>query len=132
MDLTPTILHYLRLDYQGMDGISLLPALKSNSLERENLYIQRKNGMASDLPEYPNYALRTNTWKYIQDNYSVNRLYNLGQDPGETVNLDEDYPNQSLSMDGLLEDWKRQFNPVEKQQLSSATEDALRSLGYLQ
>ena len=108
-DFYPTLLESAGLDLipdQHTDGISLLPLLNGEpSLDREAIFWH--------YPHYgnqggtPGSSVRMRAFKLIEF-FEDGRLelYNLDEDPGETVNLAESHPEQMLQMKKALKQWQ--------------------------
>ncbi len=92
VDITPTILDYLKLEANGeFDGISLLSLIKSNRLVRDKIFLF--DGLCADIK-----AVRTKNRKLIiaKDNFcnlckashhEKIEEYDLEKDPEETINV---------------------------------------------
>lgn len=108
-DFYPTILEMACLPprpEEHIDGISLVPLLseKQSMLSRQNLYWH-----------YPHYhrtapygAIRSGDWKlieYFEDEKL--ELYNLNDDPKETKNLADQYPEKTEELLYQLEAWRK-------------------------
>lgn len=93
-DLAPTVLDLLDIDYNDarFDGVSLASSGGSRSLDRDAVYAEEGHTARRR-------TIRTKQYKYIRrldnenkcrycdvEHGSVEELYNLRQDPGETVN----------------------------------------------
>lgn len=108
-DFYPTLLESAGLDLipdQHTDGISLLPLLNGEpSLDREAIFWH--------YPHYgnqggtPGSSVRMRAFKLIEF-FEDGRLelYNLDEDPGETVNLAESHPEHMLQMKKALKQWQ--------------------------
>jgi len=84
---------------KALDGTNLLPYTTHNiEGEPHKQLFWRKEGMA---------AVREGDWKLIRvDDYGY-RLYNLGEDLGETKDLQEKESDQLKKMKLALEDWEK-------------------------
>ena len=113
MDFYPTILESIGLETmpdEHLDGISIVPALKSNAkLPKRNFYWH-----------YPHYdettpysSILSGDWKLIKylDDNSL-ELYNLALDPMESLNLIDSYPEKREEMVNLL---NKELNSVNAQ-----------------
>ena len=113
MDFYPTILESIGLETmpnEHLDGISIVPALKSNAeLPKRNFYWH-----------YPHYdettpysSILSGDWKLIKylDDNSL-ELYNLSLDPMESLNLIDSYPDKREQMVNLL---NKELNSVDAQ-----------------
>ena len=96
-------------DQQPIDGVSLLPVLQeTGKLNREAVfwhfpcYIGRGE---------PCSAVRSGDWKLLEK-FSDNslELYNLRDDPGETVNLVNQLPDRTRALARMLSQWQSQLN----------------------
>jgi len=94
-DMMPTFRTILNpdTDTERLDGVSLLPLLEgreSEQQEHENLYFE--------FAERSSQAARKGPWKLIRLNIEKDgdhyELYNLDNDPGETSDLAEQYPEK--------------------------------------
>ncbi|MFT5123216.1 MAG: arylsulfatase A-like enzyme [Verrucomicrobiales bacterium] len=112
VDFYPTILEMLDLkpaDDQAFDGVSIVPALRGQALDREALYtyFPHHPGVPDNLP--PSVSVHQGDWKLIRLFYDVDsqthgyRLYNLKDDIGEQHNLAAAFPERVQQMDALLD-----------------------------
>ena len=92
----PTILDYLGIsldkNYRKLDGISLLPIIKGETISEEYAFSETGNPVNEKKPpKEPNVrSIRTSKWKLIFNEHNDTReLYDLESDPGETKNLIE-------------------------------------------
>ena len=94
IDLMPTILDYLEIildnNYSNLDGISLLPLIKDESLPESYAFSETGNPLHEKAPpKEPNVkSIRTSKWKLIFNEHNNSKeLYNLESDPSENQNL---------------------------------------------
>jgi len=94
VDFMPTILDKfgISLDpkFEKLDGVSLLPLLRNESIDELISYTETANPLESSAPpKKPNTkCVRTSKWKLIFNEYNNSKeLYNLEKDPQENVNL---------------------------------------------
>ncbi len=115
IDVAPTIMDYAGLkkpDY--MPGRSILPLLKGDSVQwRDRIFYEYY--WEYDFPMTPNiFGVRTNQYKYIryQGIWDTNELYDIKNDPGETVNLIQDpkYATIVQQLANDLFDWLESTN----------------------
>lgn len=111
-DFYPTLLEMLAIDPQpgqSFDGISILPALRGQSLDREAIftYFPHAPGVPDWLP--PSVSVHQGDWKLIRifhggENQAHRyKLYNLRDDIGETNDLVSQLPDRVKAMDELIE-----------------------------
>ena len=96
VDFLPTILDFLNIpidtSYETIDGQSLLPLIKGESVEEKIAFTETGNPLKSNKPpKLPNTkSIRTSQWKLIINEYNdTKELYNLIEDPDEKTNLIE-------------------------------------------
>lgn len=85
-----------------MRGISLLPAFMGKSLLRNDaLYWRWHNGS----------AVRMANWKLVKHGIESSwDLYNIEEDPSETLNLAKEMPNKVNKLDSVYNVWISQYN----------------------
>mgnify|MGYP006289332861 CR=1 FL=1 len=114
VDFYPTILDILGLESkkdQIFDGISLLPVLKGETVEREAIFCHFPHG------EHAVYV-RKNEWKLIRFFYDGENfkhryeLYNLEEDIAESNNLADKKPDKVKQLDLLIEDFLKDTGAV--------------------
>ena len=127
VDVAPTLLELVGATApEGTDGVSFLDLL----LDPESPSPQR-----TLFSEYKTIiSVRTDDWKYIARPRHPEELYDLKADPGERVNVIEEYPEVAarLSLAAKAAAAKRDARERnEKVELDEETIQALRELGYL-
>lgn len=133
IDLLPTVLELMGGKAPGdIQGISLAPAFSGRPFRPaysylETLYPKINHGWAELR------GLRTDRWKYIRA--PKPELYDLSQDPGETMNVirshPEELPRLEASMKALLAAGGGEAEKVRTEQVDQRTMDQLKTLGYL-
>jgi len=126
-DLLPTIADLLGLEpYAGLDGRSLLPAIRGEADGDETTYFE-----ALDAHLTRNWAPLTGVvsggWKYID--LPIPELFDLSRDPGEQTNRTADERERTADLARRLEGWKSAA-PRGATQLDPDAAARLRSLGY--
>lgn len=120
-DYYPTLLAMLSIEAapnQQFDGVSIVPALEGNSLQREGIftYFPHAPGVPEWLP--PSVSVHQGNWKLIrifhggeagQHRY---QLFNLKDDIGERRNLAAEFPERVEQLDGLIEQHLNETNAI--------------------
>ncbi|MCK5281263.1 MAG: sulfatase-like hydrolase/transferase, partial [Cyclobacteriaceae bacterium] len=105
MDLYPTLLEAAKIDLNHeIDGVSFLPVLLGNGMSNKDrlLYFTRREG-GSRYGGLTIRAIQLNNWKLLQNNpYEAQELYNLEEDPRESINLIESEPEQYKILNDLM------------------------------
>lgn len=111
-DFYPTILEMLGLkpqENQSFDGISILPALKGQVLERETVFVYFPHD--PPVPDWipPSVSVHQGDWKLIRIFYCGEngahrwKLFNLRDDIGEKNDLASKEPDRVKQMDALID-----------------------------
>lgn len=102
MDYFTTILNLAGIEHEDNDGESLLPLItEGKPLDRDELFWHYPHYHGSAWK--PGSALRKGEWKFIihyEDNSA--ELYHLKNDPGETTNLINDFPQKADELKKIL------------------------------
>ena len=105
MDLYPTLLEAAKIDLNHeIDGVSFLPVLLGKGMSNKDrlLYFTRREG-GSRYGGLTIRAIQLNNWKLLQNNpYEAQELYNLEEDPRESINLIESEPEQYKILNDLM------------------------------
>ena len=104
MDLTATIAAACGVHAaprEPFDGMDLLPMLSGSAPVRERDLFWRINR-----PNQRVRAVRSGKWKFILDG-SINNMYDLVPDPGETRDLYFVYPEVAVSLKAKLDAWEK-------------------------
>lgn len=114
VDLVPTLLEATRIKYpdlidsikpQPLQGISLLPVLKGDTIPEANFYI---SGWTEKFRMF-----RQKNWKIVKANGEDWELYNLKNDPTEIRNLAKEEPEKVEELEKNYETIKLQTEPKE-------------------
>jgi len=111
LDYFPTIQDYLNFKTppnRPIDGISLKPMIESNMSERPKpipfcSFISRRAAQGS-----PPFALIHNNFKLLtnlSEHDGEDLLYDLTEDPSESINIAKDHPQRVAKMKQQLMDW---------------------------
>lgn len=111
-DFYPTLLEMLSIAPQAgqaFDGISILPALRGGSLDREAIftYFPHSPGVPDWLP--PAVSVHSGDWKLIRIFYGGEdgqhrwKLFNLSEDLSERHDLADKFPARVRELDALIE-----------------------------
>ena len=120
-DFYPTFLEILDLEPerdQKFDSISILPALKGDTLDREAIftYFPHDPPVPDWLP--PSVSVHQGDWKLIRIFHGGEngahrwKLFNLAEDIGESNDLSTKQPDRVVAMDALIEAFLRDTNAV--------------------
>ena len=112
-DFYPTILELAgvpAVPQQHVDGVSLVPLLKSDVLDREAIYWHYPH-YSGGLGGRPSSAVRSGDWKLIEF-FEDNRveLYNLRDDLGEQNDLAQANPEKAKALREMLHAWQKQID----------------------
>ncbi len=141
IDIASTLLEILNIERpKQFQGESLMPLVRDEDVawkdEAYSIMLQTSRNF---------FSIRSDDWKIILNAYPENKqryeLYNLAEDPRELNNRFEAEPILADSLKTRLTTWiETNFKPVEmaytpglklKQEFDKATEERLRSLGYI-
>lgn len=134
IDIAPTILDILDLQPgREMEGKSLVPLIFKGKKVHNAVYSERKSYQG----EFSR-AVRTEKWKLIKD-YKTKQslLFDLENDPGESRNVNEQYPKILADLERQLSGWLDRENAKAKKtgfkgtvRIDETTKERLKSLGY--
>lgn len=108
MDWTTTfsMLAGLKTFAEVQDGIDLLPILKGEKpIKQRTLFWRVKSGPVRRVAE-PFRAVRHQHWKLIEQYGGDRWLYDLKEDPGESLNLVSDHPLVTDQLIEKLDNWE--------------------------
>lgn len=120
-DFYPTLLELLDIESQPgqqFDGISIVPALQGEPLNREAIFTYFPH--SPPIPEWlpPAVSVHSGDWKLIRifhggDNGDHRyKLFNLADDIGEKVNLADKMPDRVASLDAMIASFLVETNAV--------------------
>jgi arylsulfatase A-like enzyme len=136
VDVMPTLLDLMGIVVQQAEGISLVPLMESRGAPAVRPYVTCETNDFGVKEEDQAIAVRTRNIKYIYNNWDVGKdlFYNMQEMPRERRPLSGDDAMQR-ELTGYYQEWRKQYksgNLSLQQQLDATTEEALKSLGYLQ
>jgi len=132
IDLTPTILDYLRVSQTIGQGTSLRPLVDGKSPDEEILAYSESLYPSLNLGWSELRAMEAGDYRFILAPHP--ELYDLAEDPGERVNRIDSNPTMGDHLEQSLATLMESMGPSvghAKQTVDPQTEEMLRSLGYL-
>ena len=108
LDVLPTTVAAIGSDYRSakpLDGVNLVPYLEGTDTGRPHptLYWRR----------FPGAAIRDGDWKLLRVDQLPTMLFNLADDPGESINLAGVHPDKVRALTAKLEAWEAEM-PISK------------------
>jgi len=135
VDLAPTILDFTGVEGPPMEGVSLRPVIvEGDPAPRRELYFETLAGSLV-YGWSPLEGLRRGPWKYVRS--SSPELFDLGEDPDETQNLENVYGDVVSELGAALDErmtvWQATASSAETATtpVDPASLELLASLGYL-
>jgi len=134
IDLMPTVLDLVGVEGPAtVHGESLLPLLVDPNLEGARYAYSESMAPSLQYGWSPLYSLRTSNFKFIEAPRS--ELYDLRDDPGESVNVLADHPDVAealrAELDRILEESAAGAPEPQQANLDEQTLSMLASLGYV-
>jgi choline-sulfatase len=125
VDLTPTLLDLAGAPLDGVDGVSLVPALEGSETEDRDAWV-----VATDAGRVSQLALRRPPWKLtVHVESGEEEAYRLDRDPRERTSVPDEVPGE------LRERVYAELEALEQPELTAEDEAAvtarLTDLGYL-
>jgi len=138
VDLCPTILGLVGapsgVPTQGRSLVPLIEAARAGRPSADRpVYCQTDLEDTRPHSGRASYAVRTPPWKYIESPVlGLTELYDLVNDPAETVNVAKEFPQVSSELGAALARWLAATPrlDVAPSELSPERAEALRALGY--
>ena len=115
MDILPTICSAAGIDIpEYVDGLNLIPLLKGENKKIQHETLIWDTGHETAV-RHKNWKVRTassdNHAKYEMVDLELGEfLYDLEQDPGETINMAEDFPDIFKKLKSIHQEWKNSLN----------------------
>ena len=135
IDIFPTIFDLCKLDYDhNIDGTSLNPLINGEKVSESPAYIESMPTIKSNVRKM--IGIRTSEFKYIRskENYLIQELYDLKNDPHEEKNIAKEFPEIINKMENILTKLinqpKYETEHLEKKEREKV-ENELRKLGYV-
>lgn len=136
IDVVPTLVEVLGIDAPGpMNGISLVDAMRGKPDE----LVARTTFVHQNAHNHT-VAVRSGEWKYVNPINTSHKvipgepqLFNLDEDPGESLNLYEREAERAEAMRRLLDPWISLGKVTKGSEIELSAEDQqmMRDLGYL-
>lgn len=82
-----------------LDGVSFLPLVEGKKTDAKRVFCWEHEG---------NQAIRQNGWKLVMKRKKPWELYNLHDDPCETKNLIQKYPERAEALKVIYKEWKQE------------------------
>jgi arylsulfatase A-like enzyme len=136
VDVMPTVLDLMGIAVKGAEGSSLVKLMESPGAPAAHFYVTCETNDFGVKDEDQAIAVRTENSKYIYNNWKSGQdlFFNMQDMPRERRPVaDDDAIKKELT--GYYQEWRKQYksgNLALQLQLDTKTEDALKSLGYLQ
>jgi arylsulfatase A-like enzyme len=121
IDFCPTLLEMLALQPapgQRFDGISIVPALRGQPLQREALFCYFPHEIPGEIGTKPGVWVRQGDWKLIRHFFDgptqthAYELYNLKDDLSETTNLAAQEAERVKALDALIDGFLAETKPL--------------------
>jgi len=146
VDLVPTVLELIGLEPRTgeVEGVSLAKGLLGEAGVpgrdvRRTVVLQRRryesDSVGGVAVRGSKFAVRAGPWKYIEaDDEGTRELFDLSQDPRETVDLAVSRAEEADRLSRLIAVWRKRFERGRRaiDDASPETLEALRALGYVQ
>lgn len=136
LDLMPTLLDILGLEAPGIvEGRSLQPLMKGGTLPRQAVIAQRRPFTRPPFPFLAGeqYSVTWDGWHLLTATGGSPELFDLANDPGETVNRFDEEGAVAEKMLDLLRDWQERTGTpgtVDLPGQDPVVRERLRALGY--
>jgi arylsulfatase A-like enzyme len=125
VDLTPTLLDLAGAPLDGVDGVSLVPALEGGETLGRDAWI-----VATDAGRVSQLALRRPPWKLtVHVESGAEEAYRLDRDPRERRNVADETPAELRER--VYEELETLEQPVLTAEEEAAVTSRLTDLGYL-
>lgn len=142
-DVLPTVLEIVAGQSESpIQGKSLLQedgerfAFSEYHGPQPTVEVMREHYPRGDFSRYDRslFSIRSSEWKYIGASNGVDELYNVVEDPEETQNVIERFPEVSGNLRGKLDTWKEGFaeggEDSDDAHISAEIKEQLEALGY--
>ena len=121
IDIAPTIIDYFGFSVpDAFQGISLIPLIRGESVEREKYVISetyQKNGIMkrNNKDGYILLSIRTDNWKYIyNEQLNEELLFHIKIDPKETINLSNEELSKLVEFKSVRESHLQEISVVDE------------------
>ncbi len=123
IDLMPTCLELagVRAAAPGIDGRSLLPVITGGSWKGHEILFWELYGQQA--------AIEDGRWKYLVDLDGKARLYDLREDPTETVDLAATHPSKMQRLSARYQSWAKANHVMPRDVLENWRQENLKAKG---
>lgn len=137
IDIMPTVLDLVGITSNGVEGRSLITLLEKKKPDPLRTYVTCETNDFGVKGEEQAVAVRTKLMKYIYNNWNVgkNLFYALAEDPHEKNPRSALPGSRAQELTSLFDTWRKRYktgNIATPLALDRETQEALKSLGYLQ
>lgn len=136
VDVMPTLLDLMGIEMKSAEGCSLVGAMDPGDSAPLRSYVTCETNDFAVKDEEQAIAVRTETAKYIYNNWNLGKelFLNMQETPTERRLMSGDDAKRE-ELRGYYREWRQQYKSGQiavPLQLDTKTEEALKSLGYLQ
>jgi arylsulfatase A-like enzyme len=137
IDIMPTVLDLVGITSSGVEGRSLITLLEKKKPDPLRTYVTCETNDFGVKGEEQAVAVRTKLMKYIYNNWNVgkNFFYTLAEDPHEKNPRSALPGSRAQELTSLFDTWRKRYKTgkiATPLALDRETQEALKSLGYLQ
>ena len=137
VDVMPTLLDLVGFEMEGGEGYSLVGLMEDPAPVPVRSYVTCETNDFGVKEEEQTIAVRSKTMKYIYNNWmrGENLFFNMEEEPRERRPMVTAEGDEARDLTLLYQEWRKRYksgNVSLPLALDSTTEEALKSLGYLQ
>ena len=137
IDIMPTLLDIVGVEGKDFDGRSLVGMMEADTPMPVRTYVTCETNDFDVKEETQTIAVRTRNMKYIYNNWNQikDMFFNLQKDPAEKRPMKDLVGGKGKELKSFYHKWRDQYKQGKMSTrfaLDKETEEALKSLGYLQ